>query len=373
MLADVLHKVAALVSDEDHPYHPRPSLASPEFPDDPGRCLRQLVYYRTGEPPAPLPGRAVLVFTDGHWHEELTAQWIERSAMSLHSRQLPVDLPLAAALGQGYACAVCGQPIPPSVLHGHIDGLLTDLLGTTRLLEMKAINHFSYQEALTGAPPIDYLTQGCLYLAGIQHTRPEIQEGLLLIKNKNTAAYLEYRFRYDRAADCCQLLELLASDGTYAPLEETLDGLLGSALAKFAAVEAHAAQGTLPPRSYRQDSWRCAYCRWGNTCWGHYAAEVAQRDALTAIDPTLGPLLAQYAKAAEAKREGEAITKRLRPQILVALEAANTKAGTADGYRARLTLQTRTDLDQSLLPPLVKRAAQVTQTIEVLRVEPTMS
>jgi hypothetical protein len=290
--------------------------------------------------------------------------------LHLHSRQLAVDIPLPQPLGRPYVCRVCDESIAPDRLHGHIDGLLTDLLETTRLLEMKAINHFSYEAALDGTPPLDYLTQMCLYLSGLQRIHPDIREGLLLIKNKNTAAYLEYRFTYDPAGDRCLLRDLLASDGTYLPLEVPFDGLLTSALAKFAEVEAHAASGTLPTRPYRMDHWRCAYCGWVRTCWENYATEVAHRDPTAALDPTLAPLLAEYARAAQAKNEGEAITKRLRPRILAALEVHNAKAGIADGYTASVSLQTRTVLDADLLPPLVKRAAQVPKTVEVLHVSP---
>ncbi len=374
MLADILHKVAALVADDDQPYHPRPSLASPEFPDDPGRCIRQLVYYRTGEPAAPLPGRAVHIFTDGHWHEELTAEWIARTTITLHSRQLPLDLRLPHPIGHGYTCPHCGAAVPPDVLHGHIDGLLTDLLQITRLFEHKAINHFSFQELLSGTLPIDYLTQACLYLKALPHSHPElgqIREAVLLVKNKNTAAYLEYRFRYDPMADRCEMIELVGSDGTRVPLDETLDGLVTSAIAKFEAVETYTDENILPSRPYRQDDWQCGYCRWGRTCWRDYEKEVAARDTVASLEPTLAATLAEYSDANHAQHEGEATVKRLRRPILAALEAANAKAGAVDGHRARVGVQTRSRLDESLLAPDVKRAATVKKTIEVLHVERT--
>jgi hypothetical protein len=371
MLADIIHKVAAIEYDNDRPYHPRPSLASPEMEDDPGRCIRQLVYHRLGQPPAPLPGRAVLVFDDGYWHEELTASWIAKTAIRLHSRQAPIDVPLPRPLGPVYPCAVCQQTIPADRLHGHIDGLLTDPLRVTRLLEHKGINHFSFEDALRGDIPLDNLTQACTYLTGLQQTQPEIQEGLLLLKNKNTSAYLEVRFAYEATADRCQLIELIASDGTSLPLTERFDGLVQSAVAKFLHTEEYATSNTLPPRPYRADHWRCRYCAWTNTCWENYAAEVGRRDPVTQLDPTLGPLLAEYARAAKARSEGEAVTKRLRPKILGALEAARSKAGVADGYKAAVDLQDRTSVDDDLLPPAVRRAAERTKTVEILRVEPT--
>ena len=60
MLADIIHKVAQCLHEENQPYHPRPSSCSPEFEDAPGRCIRQMVYHRLEVPHRPLPGRAVL-------------------------------------------------------------------------------------------------------------------------------------------------------------------------------------------------------------------------------------------------------------------------------------------------------------------------
>jgi len=372
MLADILHKVAQIAHEDSQRYHPRPSMASPEFPDSPGRCIRQMVYHRLGHPATPLPGRAIFVFEDGHWHEELSAEWIGKTALRLHARQLGVDIPLDQPIGSPYTCPVCERIIAPELLHGHIDGLLTDPLGVTRLWEHKAINHFAFQEVLDGELPLDYLAQGCVYLRGLQHTHPDIREALLLIKNKNTSAYLEYRFAYDPAADRCTMIELLGSNGTSSLLEETLDGMLTSALAKFAAVEAYAAQHMFPPRPYRKDHWRCSplYCRWAGTCWEGYAGEVERRHPLMQLASEYGPILAQYEAAAKAKGEGEKICKKLRPQILAALEAYNTQTGAVDGLRASVTTQERDVLDAALLPPPVKKAATVRNIVEVLHVGP---
>ena len=103
MLADILHKLS---TEEEHPYYPRPSLAGPE------RCVRQLVYQGLGMPKEPLPGRTYHVFDDGTFHEELTADWIRKSAFQIHSQQMGVD---------------CGteQGIH---LQGSIDGVITDIV-----------------------------------------------------------------------------------------------------------------------------------------------------------------------------------------------------------------------------------------------------
>ena len=62
MLADILHKVAAMENKEKEPskYYPRPSQSGPD------KCIRQMVYWATDTPKdKDLPGRTLHVFDDG--------------------------------------------------------------------------------------------------------------------------------------------------------------------------------------------------------------------------------------------------------------------------------------------------------------------
>jgi hypothetical protein len=79
-------------------------------------------------------------------------------------------------------------------------------------------------------------------------------------------------------------------------------------------------------------------------------------------------MLQKYQDASQAKRDGERTTKALRPRILAALEAANTTCATANGLVAKVSTQTRTLLDQELLPAPIRKAATYTKTIETLDV-----
>ena len=367
MLADIIHKVAQCFHEENQPYHPRPSSCSPEFEDAPGRCIRQMVYHRLEVPHRPLPGRAVLIFDDGHWHEDASAKWIEKTAITLHDRQLGVDIPLPRAVGGEYTCRVCTRIIPPTCMHGHIDGLLTDPVGVVRLWEHKAIGHFAFQEALDGDLPLDYIAQACTYLSSEDLRARGVTEAILLLKSKNTSAYCEFRFSYDPEHDRCTMIEMIASNGDSSSLNDTVDGLLTSAYAKFEAVEDYAAQVLFPARSYRQDSWRCSYCLWGGTCWEGYAMEVASRTPMQEV-PSLAPMLEQFYEAKRAKSVGDKVMKKLRPLILTSLEQHQIKAGTANGLKAEVRAQERTELDQDLLPPPIKKAATRRKTVEILKV-----
>lgn len=257
MLADLIPKLAAMDQAEDHAYYPRPSLASPATPDDPGRCVRAMVYHRLGVRPAPWPGRFLLVLDDSSWHEELTLDWLAKSAHTIHSRQMPVDLALPRPIGPGGYCHFCKRPIANTLLHGHIDALFTDLVQRCRLLEHKAVSMYAFDDMLAGTPSLDHLTQGCIYMAALQRVHPDLGECVLLVKNKNSSAYLEFRFTYHADSDRCHVFEMTASEGIHRALDLTFDGLLARALEKFEAVESYAASHTLPVRPYRMDSWRC--------------------------------------------------------------------------------------------------------------------
>lgn len=376
MLADIIPKIAGMTQGDPESYYPRPSMASPSTPEDPGRCIRAMTYARLGIPHAPWPGRFLLVLDDSSWHEELTLDWIRKSAYTVHSCQLPVDYPLPRPIGAGGYCRRCRMPVPNTILHGHIDALFSDLLGTTRLMEHKAINHFGFHEILKGQPEIDHLTQGSIYLVGARRVPPGNHHagpasGVLLYKSKNTSAYCEFHFNYDQATDTTRVYQMVASEGIDRELNLTYPSILSGAIAKFETVERYAKENTLPPRPYRVDHYRCDYCPWSARCWDGYPDEVKGRDAITTLDPTVAPLLTEYAEAATMKRLGEATTKRLRPQILRALEAHHTQTGIANGYRATATATTRATLDESLIPNDIRQAAQVTKVVEVLRVVPT--
>ncbi len=368
MLADLLHKIASM-EQEEAPYAIRPSLASPETAEDPGRCRRAMTYWRRGEPPAPWPGRFLMVLDDSSWHEELTADWIRKTAYRLHSQQMPVDIPLQKPLGAERVCHRCRRRIQPILMHGHIDGVLTDLLWVDRLYEHKALNHFTFQELSRGAFPLDYLTQGCLYLTGLKQLDPTAHEVLLLVKNKNTSAYLEYRFTYEPEVDLCHVIELVGSDGTRRDLDITLPGLVMAALKKFEEVEAHHAAGTLPSRPYTRDSWRCGYCRWAQTCWDGYEAEHQALAKDVALPNEAEALLQAYWEAGRQKKDGEAAQEVLRPKLLDLLEQAGAKSGRAGVFSVTWSLQTRTSLDLSLLPSKARKQAEVTRTVDVLRVK----
>src|SRR3990167_5232823 len=119
MLAEIIHKIAAAeyAGKKEQTYRPRPSLAGPE------RCIRQLVYMAQGKEKKSLGGRAITVMDDSAWHAELTLDWLRKSAYKVHSEEMEIRV---------------GDMV------GHIDAIVTDIIGGEYVLEHKAIAHFSW-------------------------------------------------------------------------------------------------------------------------------------------------------------------------------------------------------------------------------------
>jgi len=335
MLAEILHKIAAQEYQEkgDNKYYPRPSLAGPE------RCIRQMVYWRLGVPATPLPGRGVMVFDDSTWHEQLTDDWIRKSAYGLHSEQMKVTISR-----QGYQF----------ILHGKIDGILQDMLGKELHLEHKAVSHFSWQEMAKGDPHADMVAQDCMYLDGLREFAPHIDHSLLLIKNKNTAQYLEFVIAYIPKDDLAIVESMLVSGEGIEPviLNREYKGIIEDCFAKFQKIEDCALQGKLPERQYQKDHWRCQYCQYHETCWANYEKEfesLAMGVDLSEIEE----ICAQYVKASKSFNEAKTSKESLRAQIKKVLEEKHARQGIAGNYIVNDILVPRTEIDKGLIPKAI--------------------
>lgn len=306
MLADVLIKIAAEQGKEERQsiYRPRPSSSGPE------RCIRSMVYHALGVERAPLPGRSILVFDDSSWHEELTADWINKSAFKLHSRQMRVETPVGP---------------------GNIDGIITDLLGVDRLWEHKAINCYTFERIWKGSFPLDYFTQCALYVKGLQKVNPAINEALLLVKNKNTAQYMEFLLRYDGGKDTIRIVEMVRSDGERQAPEFEYPGIIEDTLTKFAEVERHRAANTIPPRPFELgNEFPCSYCLWNRTCWQGFADEfnaLPKGEELGIVE-----LVSRFQAVKGEAEEAEKEKKGLREQILGKLSQLGVSGGRAGQY-----------------------------------------
>jgi hypothetical protein len=337
MLADVILKIAGMEGEEEqHEYYPRPSISGP------GRCIRQMVYWGMGLKRQPLPGRTMLIFNDSSWHEELTMDWLRKSAFQVHSPQMKVSI---------------DSPGIPINLEGSIDFIVTDITGKDYLIEHKAINHFTFQGFWDGELPMDYLTQTCIYMRGLQKVNPVLTSALLLIKNKNTAAYIEYALGYESAYDRCEVFSLTDSNGKVKDLNKSVENITLDAFTKFMVVADYISKKTLPKRQYFVDDWQCSYCGWAGTCWDGYQKEFTELKTGELLPNEVADLIRYYKEIGAQKGDIEKEYTELSDKIKATMKEAGTREGIAGEYIAKLALIETTRLDKELLTDAEKEKA----------------
>jgi hypothetical protein len=329
MLAEIIPKIAGQFDNHESKYYSRPSLAGPD------RCTRQMVYWGLNVPRAPLPGRSLLVFDDGHWHEELTADWIRKSAYHLHSEQMEINI---------------GFPGYEFKLTGHIDGVITDLMNVDFLWEHKSINHFTWNMFLNGKIPADYVTQCCIYLRGLHELNNGITSAVLLMKNKNTAQYLEFIIEYDYETDCAIVLSVADSNGKLKELNASIPNIVGDAFAKFRTINKCISTATLPKRDYFiDDDWQCEYCGWCRECWKNYHQEFAELKTDVMLPDDVADMLRYYKELGASKSEMEKEYKELAGKIKETMKEIGSREGRAGEYIVRLKLIESSRIDKELL------------------------
>lgn len=315
MLAELLHKVAGMERESAHKYYPRPSLAGPE------RCIRQLVYWGNETPTDRMMGERFLhVLNDSSWHEELTADWIRKTAFNLHSEQMEIT------------CAAIALQKGVFPLKGHIDGIVTDMMGTDYLWEHKALNHFSFERYAKGALPLDYLTQCALYIRGLSENT-KIDTAILLIKNKNTSAFMDMLCKYDHVKDSLTIEGLSFSSGPSVWEVQVVENIVGDAIAKFMSVDQHIYNGTMPERPYEYGTaFPCSYCSWEETCWAGYLSEQDDLATEVNLEGEIVDLCSLYLEQVHYEGEAKAHKEELKTAIKKILDEANAKSGRAGDY-----------------------------------------
>jgi hypothetical protein len=309
MLADIIVKVAGFEKEESSKYYPRPSLAGPE------RCIRQMVYWGSNTPKdKEISDRLMMTIDDSVWHEELTADWLRKSAYQFSSEQMEVIT---------------------DVGKGHIDGILTDILMQDYLYEHKALSHFTFVRYWSGEWPLDYTTQICLYNKALRKLNPQITTSVMLIKNKNTAQYIDYKIFYDSEKDTACILEITHSNGQRKigdPYLFTIENIISDAVKKFQAVDEHIRNKTLPDRQYEMDHWRCAYCQWSETCWADYEKEYANLKEDAKLEGEVVDLCRLYLQLVNTEKDAKEHKEELRNKIVTLLkEQGISKGKTGEG------------------------------------------
>ena len=237
----------------------------------------------------------------------------------------------------------------PFHLAGSIDGIVTDILEHDYLLEHKAINHFTFQKFWGGEIPRDYISQTCLYVRGLYDENPDITQAVLLIKNKNTAAYIEFIVNYDHSSDTARIVEMTHSNGERKDCDTVIEHICRDAFQKFADVAKHIEERTLPKRPYFIDDWHCEYCGWGRLCWENYKDEFGSLAVNTVLSEEIETMIRYYKELGAQKKDIEKEYDELSGKIKAAMKDVNSRQGSAGEYIVKIALIETNRLKPELL------------------------
>lgn len=375
MFIEAIHG-AAQMGLTDSRYRPRPSMAGPE------RCLRQLVYKGLDVEGTPFGARLALVLQDGDAHEDVSIDVLNRTLLRIHSEQRAINIANALpwrTQHPSYTCSVCppvdGQSpiIPATTMHGHIDYLGRDLFAEDHLGEHKGVVSHVFKRYWEGEKePLDYFTQITFYFRGLHEAGLSIHDGGLLIKNKDTSAYLEFELQYNYDRDILTIPTI-----TYAPglmqrvINITYEGLFAQAIEKFRQADQYIANRTLPPRLDDEDDTRCIYCPFQEICWADY-----QRPPLTeelALRADLIPLAKELFTLEEEIKPKNRRHEELKKTLIKELTIVHAARALTEDLELTLTQSTQERIDQDRLPIGLRKAFSKmipTQRLTIKRQQP---
>lgn len=307
MKAMLIEKIAKNALDDQQNYSTyRPS------PSKVGRCLRSLVYEASGIKPDLFPARALLVFEDGNIHEELIKDHIRKT-----------DFELVELKGKHQRFKI--GMINGYEMTGEIDGLITDSNGIVRVLEIKSINHFSF-ERLEEDPQEDHRHQLNLYIHGLREAGyKEISQGLIIYKNKNTANMKEFIIDYDR--------EMALND-----------------LNLFESIEKMASDGIIPARPFEQNSWQCSYCRWNQHCYKGYELEFKALSDNRELSDDLEISARYYNELGGQITELQLQREEAKTELKKGLDKAGAKSGRVGDYLIERKMYVKQKIDKKMVP-----------------------
>ena len=363
MIADLIHKVAREMQPPMQDYRPRPSGW--------GRCIRASVYHALGYPGKLFPGRFVMLLEDSSFAEDMTIDWIQRTAYKVHSSQLQLTM---------------GKTAGGVEITGSIDGILEDVLGQEYLVEHKAVNHFAFerleaslQDGLWDENLVKWTHQGCMYLRGLDKLST-INRAVFLVKNKNTSAYLEVVGTYNASTDAFTIDSALSTR----VIEDTETGIRGDLrgglepmrlqnvaagfLGYFNRVEEFVSRKELPRRPYESSDWHCNYCQWQGTCWEGFEAEINKMQEGVEFPDDMREALLQFIQWREVEKNAGEAKDGCRSILVNELQAREIKkCKTKDGISVTISVLNKIVLDKELIPTAILKAVE--KNISYLKME----
>lgn len=349
-------------------------------PSNLGGCDRELYLQAKGVWSFSPGNRLLGIFRDGEAHEELTGTQLEKAGVRIvHAQKgcslaLPDDELIRSSrniAGVSFReCPVCGEGLPFPCLHGHIDFIVENpVSGRLEVIEHKAVNTTSWRitlERLTEqggrgawAQHTRYCVQLGLYLVSLSREKGLPQaEGVLLMKDKNSAKFLDIRLCYEADADTLRIVgatvegrSVMGEDGPHA-----VPDFMRHAVSKVLRIE-RALRAPAHRHMLRTPGTQCTACAARTACRSEFhlaigvppaeselkvraSAEIASRmlemkrltDEIAALEKQRDGIKAHLGAVLKALTEREK-----KPVCVVAVE---------EGLALKLRQWERTDLDR---------------------------
>jgi hypothetical protein len=197
---------------------------------------------------------------------------------------------------------------------------------------------------------------------GAQALNPALNEALLLIKNKNTAQYMEFHIVYE--ADTATVIERCHSTGERIPMDYKLEHITESAIQKFINVQGYIDNKTLPKRQYGIDSWRCEYCGWYQECWKNYQEEFEALSTRGMLPNEAADAVRYYKELAAQETDIKKEKEKMKEIVKLAMKEIEAREAAAGEYICKLSLGEREQIDRALIPYDILEQATTRSIVE---------
>jgi hypothetical protein len=312
---------------ENVPKRPPPRPRNNFRASEAGDCRRQIAYARLGTTQDPLPPQKLLLFQDGHTHQREVSELI-RQLKGIKLQGVEKEFKKKVTVGS-----------VAFVVIGHADGIVVEEAEGEMILEVKGVNHFTFEDfKKTREVKQAYIDQALMYM-----WMSDIPKALILVKNKNTSELLEFPLEYDP-----ERVKIL--------------------LKRYADVESALQQKKLPARDFELGSKECYQCDYFSSCHGAKVKRIirARRGAkgdpkvveVDATEPngkTFFKLTKAYYTLKNAVSEDSAKVEQLRELLLLELKQMKADGAQVERYSLLRKTSFRRVPDKGVVSRMIKQ------------------
>lgn len=355
-------------------------------PSNLGGCDRELYMQAKGLWSLAPGNRLLGIFRDGEAHEELTGSQLEKAGVRIvHAQRgcslaLPDDELIRTSRNIAgvsfHECPVCGEALPSPCIHGHVDFVVENpVTQQPEIIEHKAVNTHSWRAAVeriseqgghgAWAHHTRYCVQLGLYLVSLSRQEGlSDAEGVLLMKDKNTAQFLDIRLHYEAPSDILRVVgaavegrSLMGEEGAFA-----VRGFMGHAVQKVLRIE-RALRVPEERHMLRTPEAQCPSCAARTACRDEFHVPVEAESSATGLTvPATAEIASRMVEMRRLTDEIAALERRrdgIKAHLVSVLKMLTEREKKAvsivaaeEGLALSLRQWTRTDLDRNVYDAL---------------------